>query len=161
MPTPIRNRIAKLIPAALLLILAIVGAEAETAYLRKALGLEIGFSCEDWMDIYADMAKEMDIEERLNQRMEEHVSPVDAADGYEKLVLDYESAASAGVDKRILGIAEQMVGWHNAIADMAIEGEACCSDIPEGEIPMFYIVREYPKLLAYMSMPPYGSGDCE
>ena len=47
MRAPIRNRIIKLIPAALLIILAIAGAETETAYLRKALGLEIGFSCED------------------------------------------------------------------------------------------------------------------
>ena len=160
MPPPIRNRIIKLIPAALLIILAIAGAETETAYLRKALGLEIGFSCEDWMDIYANMAEEMDIEAQLNERMEEYITIVDAADGYHKFVFDYDSAESAGADKRILGLAEQMVGWYNAIADMAIEGEACCPDIPEGEIPMFYIMREYPKLLAYSNMPPHGSGDC-
>ena len=161
MPTPIRNRIIKLIPAALLIILAIAGAESETAYFRKALGLEIGFSCEDWMDIYAEMSKEMDIEERLNERMEEHISIVDAADGYHKFVFDYDSAASAGADKRILGIAEQLVGWYNAIADMAIEGEACCPDVPEGEMPMSWKMREFPKLMAYSHMPPYGSGDCE
>lgn len=161
MPALSRKRIAKLLPAALLIILAIAGAEAETAYLRKALGLEIGFSCEDWMDIYADMSQEMDIEAQLNERMEAHITIVDAADGYHKFVFDYESAESAGADKRVLGIAEQMVGWYNAIADMAIEGEACCPDIPEGEIPMFYIVREYPKLMAYSNMPPYGSGSCE
>ena len=154
------NRIIKLIPAALLIILAIAGAEAETAYLRKALGLEIGFSCEDWLGIYADMAKEMDIDERLSLVEDEHVSTVDVADGYQKYVLDYDSAASAGVNKRILGIAEQGVEFNNAITDMAIEGEACCPDIPEGEMPMFYIMREYPKLIAYSNMPPYGSGDC-
>ena len=161
MPAPIRNRIAKLLPAALLIILAIAGAEAETAYLRKALGLEIGFSCEDWLGVYMDMSKEMDIDERLSLVEDEHVSTVDVADGYQKYVLDYDSAASAGIDKRILGIAEQAVEFNNAITDMAIEGEACCPDIPEGEMPMFYIMREYPKLIAYSNMPPHGSGDCE
>ena len=155
------NRITKLIPAALLIILAIAGAETETAYLRKALGLEIGFSCEDWLGIYADMSQEMDIDGQLSLVEDEHISTVDVADGYQKYVLDYDSAASAGIDKRILGIAKQGVEFNNAITDMALEGEACCPDIPEGETPMFYIMREYPKLIAYSNMPPYGSGDCD
>ena len=107
------------------------------------------------------MAKETDIDEQLSLVEDEHVATVDVADGYQKYVLDYDSAASAGIDKRILGIAEQGVEFNNAITDMALEGEACCPDIPEGEIPMFYIMREYPKLIAYSSMPPYGSGDCD
>ena len=155
------NRIIKLIPAALLIILAIAGAETETAYLRKALGLEIGFSCEDWLGVYMDMAKEMDIDGQLSLVEDEHISTMDVADGYQKYVLDYDSAASAGIDKRILGIAEQGVEFNNAITDMALEGEACCPDIPEGEIPLFYIMREYPKLIAYSNTPPYGSGDCD
>ena len=155
------NRIIKLIPAALLIILAIAGAEAETAYLRKALGVEIGFSCEDWLGVYIDLSQEMDIDGQLSLVENEHISTVDVAGGYQKFVLDYDSAVSAGVDKRILGIAEQGVEFNNAITDMAIEGEACCPDIPEGEMPMFYIMREYPKLIAYSNMPPYGSGDCD
>ena len=159
MPALSRNRIAKLIPAALLIILAIAGAETETAYLRKALGLEIGFSCEDWLGVYMDMSQEMDIDERLSLVEDEHIATVDVADGYQKFVLDYESAASEGVDKRILGIAEQGVEFNNAITDMAIEGEACCPDIPEGEIPLFYIMREYPKMMAYLSMPHHYEPD--
>ena len=106
-----RNRIAKLIPAALLIILAGAGAEAETAYLRKALGVEIGFSCADWLDIYADMSESADMDERLAQ-VADYISTVnmDGADGYMKEVLDYESAASDGVPARVLALAERRSG---------------------------------------------------
>ena len=146
------SRIAKLIPAALLTILAIAGAESETAYLRKALGVEIGFSCHDWLDIYADMSEEMDIDEQLMLVQEEHISAVDAG-GYLKYALNYDSAESAGVDKRILGIAEQGVEFNNLMTDIAIEGESRYLDMSGYWTAFFDMMREYPKLQAYLSMP--------
>ena len=155
------NRIAKLIPAALLTILAIAGAESETAYFRKVLGVEIGFSCEDWLDIYVDMSEEMDIDEQLSLVENEHISPVDAG-GYLKYALNYDSAASAGVDKRILGIAEQGVEFNNLMTDIAIEGEARYLDMSGYWTAFFDMMREYPKLQAYMSMPHhYGLESCD
>ena len=157
-----RNRIAKILPAALLVVLAVAGAEAETAYLRKALEVEIGFSCADWLDVYMDMSESADIEERL-ARVEEHVSTVDAggADGYVKHVLDYESAASAGVPARVLALAERMVAFYNEMVDVALEGEATYADMSGYAAIWDVKMGEYPRVRAYMTMlGEYDSADC-
>ena len=157
-----RNRIAKLIPAALLIILAIAGAEAETAYLRKALGVEIGFSCADWLDIYADMSESAGMDERLAQ-VADHISTVDVdgADGYMKEVLDYESAASAGVPARVLALAARMVEFHNEMADIALDGEARYADMSGYAAVWDMKTREYPRVHAYATMSGYyDSADC-
>ena len=157
-----RNRIAKLIPAALFIILAIAGAEAETAYLRKALGVEIGFSCADWLDIYVDMSESADMDERLAQ-VADYISTVDAggADGYVKQVLDYESAASDGVPARVLALAERMTSFHNEMMDIAGDGEALYADM-SGYVAIWDMkTREYPRVHAYATMSGYyDSADC-
>ena len=151
-----RNRIAKLIPAALLIILALAGAEAETAYLRKALGVEIGFSCADWLDIYADMSESAGMDERLAQ-VADYISTVevDGADGYMKEVLDYESAASAGVSPRVLALSERMVEFHNEMTDIALEGEALYADMSGYAAVWDMKTREYPRVHAYAAMSGY------
>ena len=152
----------KLIPAALLIILAIAGAEAETAYLRKALGADIGFSCADWLDIYASMSESADMDERLSQ-VADYISTVDAggADGYMKEVLDYESAASDGVSARVLALAERMTAFHNEMTDIALEGEARYADMSGYAAVWDMKTREYPRVHAYVTMLGYyDSADC-
>ena len=154
-----RNRIAKILPAALLVVLALAGAEAETAYLRKALGADVGFSCADWLDVYMDMSESVDVGERL-ARVEEHVSPVDE-DGFVKYVLDYESAASAGVPARVLALAERMAAFHNEMVDIALEGEARYADMSGYAAVWDVKMGEYPRVQAYMTMlGEYDSADC-
>ena len=157
-----RNRIAKFLPAALLVVLALAGAEAETAYLRKALGADVGFSCADWLDVYMDMSESVDMDERL-ARVEEHISTVDAggADGFMKQVLDYESAASAGVPARVLALAERMTAFYNEMVDIALEGEARYADMSGYAAIWDMKTREYPRVRAYMTMlGEYDSADC-
>lgn len=160
-----RNRIAIFLLGALLVVLAIAGAEAETAYLRKALGVEIGLSCADWRDIYMDMPESMGIDEQM-ALVQEHISvvEVDGMDGYMKEVLDYEAAKSAGVHERAIELAERMTRFYNEMMDIALEGEeryaARYADMS------FYAVldmkmSEYPRVQAYMSMfDGYESEDC-
>ena len=157
-----RNRIAKLLPAALFIILAGAGAEAETAYLRKALGVEIGFSCADWLDVYVDMSESVDMDERLSQ-VAEHISiaEADGADGYVEQVLDYESAASDGVSARVLALAGRLVEFHNEMMDIALDGEARYADM-SGYVAVWDMkTREYPRVHAYVTMLGYyDSADC-
>jgi len=157
-----RNLIAKILPAALLVVLALAGAEAETAYLRKALGADVGFSCADWLDVYMDMSEDMDMDERLAQ-VQEHISTVDAggADGFMKQVLDYESAASAGVPARVLALAARMTAFYNEMVDVALEGEARYADMSGYTAIWDVRMREYPRVRAYMTMlGEYDSADC-
>ena len=154
-----RNRIAQFLPAALLVVLAVAGAEAETAYLRKALGADVGFSCADWLDVYMDMSESVDMDKRLT-RVEEYISTVDA-DGYVKYVLDYESAASAGVPSRVLALAERIAAFHNEMVDIALEGEARYADMSGYAAIWDMKTREYPRVRAYMAMlGEYDSADC-
>ena len=154
-----RNRIAKFLPAALLVVLALAGAEAETAYLRKALGTDVGFSCADWLDVYKDMSESVDMDERL-ARVEEYISTVDAG-GYVKYVLDYESAASDGVPARVLALAERMAAFHNEMVDIALEGEERYADMSGYAAIWDMKTREYPRVRAYMTMlGEYDSADC-
>ena len=162
MPIFSRNRIAKILPAALLVVLALAGAEAETAYLRKALGADVGFSCADWLDVYKDMSESVDMDERL-ARVEEHISTTDAggADGYVKYVLDYESAASAGVPARVLALAERIAAFDNEMVDIALEGEARYADMSGYAAVWDVKMGEYPRVRAYMTMlGEYDSADC-
>lgn len=153
-----RNRIAKFLPGALLVILAIAGAEAETAYLRKALGVEIGLSCADWRDIYMDMPESVGIDEQM-ALVQEHVSVVEVdgvygVDGYME-VLDYEAAKSAGVHERAIELAERMTQLYNEVMDIALEGEARYAERYAG-MSFFAVLdmkmSEYPRVQAYMSM---------
>ena len=154
-----RNRIAQFLPAALLVVLALAGAEAETAYLRKALGADVGFSCADWLDVYKDMSESVDMDERL-ARVEEYISTVDAG-GYVKYVLDYESAASAGVPARVLALVERMAAFHNEMVDIALEGEERYADMSGYAAIWDMKTREYPRVRAYMTMlGEYDSADC-
>ena len=157
-----RNRIAKFLPAALLVVLALAGAEAETAYLRKALGADVGFSCADWLDVYKDMSESADMDERL-ARVEEYISPVDmgGAGGYVKYVLDYESAASDGVPARVLALAERMAAFDNEMVDIALEGEERYADMSGYAAIWDVKMGEYPRVRAYMTMlGEYDSADC-
>lgn len=157
-----RNRIAKILPAALLVVLALAGAEAETAYLRKALGADVGFSRADWLDVYKDMSESADVDEWL-ARVEECISTVDAggAGGYVKQVLDYESAASAGVPARVLALAERTVAFHNEMVDVALEGEATYADMSGYAAVWDVKMGEYPRVRAYMTMSgEYDLADC-
>ena len=157
-----RNRIAKILPAALLVVLALAGAEAETAYLRKALGVEIGFSRADWLDVYMDMSESAHMDDRL-ARVEERVSPVDAggAGGFMKQALDYESAASAGVPARVLALAERMTAFYNEMVDVALEGEARYADMSGYAAIWDVKMREYPRVHAHATMLGYyDSADC-
>lgn len=142
-----------------MVVLTVAGAEAETAYLRKALGADVGFSCADWLEVYKDMSESVDIDERL-ARVEEHVSPVDA-DGFVKQVLDYESAASAGVPSRVLALAERIAAFHNEMAGIALEGEARYADMSGYAAVWDVKMGEYPRVRAYMTMlGEYDSADC-
>ena len=162
MPAFTRNRIAKFLPIALLIILAIAVAEAETAYLRKALGVEIGFSCADWLGVYMDMSESVDFDERLSQ-VSEHVSYVDVAGagGYMKEVLDYDAAKSAGAPAPILALAERMTAFNNEMVDIALEGEARYDGMSEYYAILDMKMSEYPRVQAYMSMSdPDEAADC-
>ena len=159
-----QNRISKFLPIALLAILAIAVAiaEAETAYLRRALGVEIGFSCADWLEIYTDMSESVDIDERLSQ-VAEHVSYIDVAgaDGYTKEVLDYDAAKSAGAPARVLALAERMVALNNEMVDVALEGEARYDGMSGYYAILDMKMSEYPRVQAYMSMSdPDEAADC-
>ena len=161
MPAPTQNRIAKFLHIALFAILAvaIAVAEAETAYLRKALGAEIGFSCADWLEIYTDMSESVDIDERLSQ-VAEHVSYIDA-DGYMKEVLDYDAAKSAGAPAPILALAERMTAFNNEMVDIALEGEARYGGMSEYYAIFDMKMSEYPRVQAYMAMQGYDeAADC-
>ena len=157
-----RNRFSKFLPIALLVVLAVAGAEAETAYLRRALGVEIGFSCADWLGVYMDMSESVDIDERLSQ-VSEHLSYVEAggADGYLKEVLDYDAAKSAGAPARVLALAERMVALNNEMADVALEGEARYDGMSEYYAIFDMKMSEYPRVQAYMAMQGYDeAADC-
>ena len=159
-----RKSISKFLPIALFAILAvaIAVAEAETAYLRKALGAEIGFSCADWLEIYMDMSESVDFDERLSQ-VSEHVSYVDVAGagGYMKEVLDCDAAKSAGAPAPILALAERMTALHNEMADIALEGEARYADMSEYYAILDMKMSEYLRVQAYMSMSdPDEAADC-
>ena len=82
--------------------------------------MEIGFSRSDWLDIYVDMSESAGMDERL-AHVADYISTVevDGEDGYMKEVLDYESAASAGVPARVLALARGGAGLGAAIADRA------------------------------------------
>ena len=160
-----RNRPPKLIPAAALfaiLVLAIAGAEAETAYFRKALGLEIGFSCADWLDIYMDAPEIIDFDERLSPFVE-YVSTANAegAEGYMKGVFDSEAATSAGVPALAIELAERIAEFDNEMVDIALEGEARYDGM-SGYYAIFDMkMSEYPRVRAYLTTQgSYEPEDC-
>ena len=163
MPSFTQNRIVKFLPIALLIVLAVAVAEAETAYLRRALGVEIGFSCADWLGVYMDMSESVDIDERLSQVTAEHVSYIEAggADGYMKEVLDYDAAKSAGAPAPILALAERMTAFHNEMVDIALEDEARYGGMSEYYAIFDMKMSDYPRVQAYMAMQGYDeAADC-
>lgn len=157
-----KNRPPKLIPAAALfaiLILAIAGAEAETAYFRKALGVEIGFSCADWLDIYTDAPEIIDLNERLSPFVE-YVSTANE-EGYKRVVFDSEAAKSAGVPALAIELAERIAEFDNEMVDIALEGEARYDGM-SGYYAIFDMkMSEYPRVRAYFTTQgSYEPEDC-